>query len=132
MPGSRDYLDQAGRVDTRGARPAEPEADRAGRPAITGPADPRLAHGAASTHADLLHVQRTAGNAAVASMVAPAVQRAVTIGEITTTAAAPQDVAQTGDTADGDGGSGDQRITGSHITFDAPLVEAPGVLKADT
>jgi len=128
MPGSRDHLDQAEHADVRGPRPADPQTDRVGRPAITGRADPRLASGTAFTHADLLHVQRTAGNAAVASMVAPGVQRAVTIDEIDTTVDAPQ----TGDTADGDGGSGAQTITGSQITLNAPLVDAPGVLRAQT
>ena len=138
MPGSRDHLDQAERADVRGPRPADPQTDRVGRPAITGPADPRLAHGTASTHADLLHVQRTAGNAAVAAMVAPAVQRDVTIGEVETTVDGPQAGATAGgetaggDAAGGDTGSGAQTITGSHITLDAPVVETPGLLKAQT
>jgi hypothetical protein len=53
--------------------------------APTGPADPRLAHAGAAVPG-LFALQRSAGNAAVASMVGPdsGVQRAVEIGEIET------------------------------------------------
>ncbi len=57
--------------------------------APAGPADPRLAHVGAAVPG-LFALQRSAGNAAVASMVGsePAIQRAVEIGEMTTSASA--------------------------------------------
>jgi len=129
MAGARDHRhehdDQAQAGVTR--RAAEP--DRA--PAIAGPGDPRMAHGGAQ--AGLLHLQRTAGNAAVASMVAPAVQRAVAIDEISTDVdtAAPD---AAGDTTAGpeSGDGGPTTISGSQITLDAPLVDAPGIVRANT
>jgi hypothetical protein len=57
-------------------------------PAITTPADPRLGH--RSSAAAVVAMQRSAGNAAVASLMAgPPVQRAVTIDEMTTTLDTP-------------------------------------------
>lgn len=81
MSGARDHLDQHDDRPAAGAprRAAGPEP----APAIAGPADPRLAHGGDAGDG-LLHLQRTAGNAAVSSLLAPVVQRAIEIDEITT------------------------------------------------
>ncbi len=125
MAGARDHRDEhddnaapAG-VARRVANP-----DHA--PAIAGPRDPRLIHAGAG--AGLMQLQRTAGNAAVASMVAPAVQRAVEINEISTTPT--PDTA--GDTTGGVEDGGPTEINGSSIALNAPMVTAPGVLQVDT
>jgi hypothetical protein len=119
-------------------------------PALTTSADPRLAgHGAPA--AGLLALQRSAGNAAVASLVGPpsTVQRAVTIDEMEVTAA-PQPTAQQEGAAygnaqttqqDGSAGGTNQPVTsdggtttihGAHLSIEAPMTEAHGVLRADT
>jgi hypothetical protein len=111
--------------------------------AITAGADPRLAH-AGSSLPGLLALQRTAGNSAVASLVgaAPAVQRTVTIGEVTGQVETP------GEAGGGEPGTdqaaaqathgavmvigGATEINGSPIRLNAPMVEAQGVLRAET
>jgi hypothetical protein len=107
-------------------------------PALTGPADPRLAHSGASA-SGLMNLQRSAGNAAVMSLIAerPPVQRAVRIEEMEVSAAAPQPTAQQEEAAYGtaapvtsDGGT--TTIHGSHVSIEAPMTEAHGVLRADT
>jgi len=110
-------------------------ADPGHAPAIAGPGDPRLVHGGAG--AGLMQLQQTAGNAAVASMVAPAVQRAVEIEELSTSVDAGDGAspdAGAGATSAGpvssDGGS--TTISGSAIHLDAPMVHAPGVVRVGT
>jgi hypothetical protein len=137
MPGARDHLDQSARDLTRSARPAA-SPQRSERPAITAAADPRLADGGSSTRADLMHVQRTAGNAAVASLIAPAVQRVVNLDEMSTEVSAPPEAGAVdpatdagGEAADA-GGAADHTITAGHIGLNAPMVEAPGIIRAQT
>ena len=134
MAGARDHLDQQGDRSPTGVTRRGP--DHAPAPAIAGPGDPRLAHGGAE--AGLLHLQRTAGNAAVASMVAPAVQRAVEIDEITTEADAGAPDSGAPDTG-GDASTGPvssdgdaTTISGGQIHLAAPMVDAPGVLRVGT
>jgi hypothetical protein len=136
MPGARDHLDQPARDLTR-TRPPGIAPDRDVRPAITAAADPRLAGASAGTHADLMHVQRTAGNAAVASLVAPSVQRAITIDEVASEVQAPaQADAGSPDAASPGGGAAtaeaDHTINAAHIGLNAPIVEAPGIVRAQT
>lgn len=132
MSGARDHLDQHDDRSPAGIGRRAPEHDQA--PAISGAGDPRLAHGGAE--AGLMHLQRTAGNAAVASMVAPAVQRAVEIDELSTDIDAGDAAPDTagGDTSAGpvtsDGGS--TTISGGAIHLDAPIVDAPGVVRVGT
>lgn len=127
-------------------RPAGAGADRdsSGSIPVTRSADPRLASTGAAAPG-LLALQRTAGNAAVASLVGgtPVVQRAVQIDELTTrvdtgdaTAAAGQAGGQAGA---GPAGSGPvtsdgatTTITGGQVTIDAPMTQANGVLRATT
>jgi hypothetical protein len=141
MPGARDHLDQTASEPAR-SRKLDAAPDRDVRPTITGAADPRLAVGGSGSHADLMHVQRTAGNAAVASLVAPSVQRVVTLDEMTSEvdAAAPPSgggspegaaSADAGAAADA-GGEADHTITAAHIGLNAPIVEASGILRAQT
>lgn len=130
MAGARDHRHE--QDDTAGpAGIARRGVDPDHAPAIAGPADPRLTHGGAE--AGLMRLQRTAGNAAVASMVAPAVQRAVSIDEITSEVdtAEPESGgdATTGPEAT-DGGP--TTINGSQINLDAPIVTAPGIVRAST
>jgi hypothetical protein len=117
------------------------ELDNGHAPALTTAADPRLAgHGAPA--AGLLALQRSAGNAAVASLVGTAVpvQRAVTIDEMEVTAE-PAPTAQEDGTGAGAGAGADQPVTsdggtttihGAHVSIDAAMTEAHGVLRADT
>ena len=138
MPGARDHLDQSARDLTRSTRP-DLSLEPGERPAITTAADPRLADGSSSTHADLLRVQRTAGNAALASLVAPAVQRVVNLDEMSTEVGAapeagagePAAAGASGPAAD-TGGEADHTITAGHIGLNAPMVEAPGIIRAQT
>jgi hypothetical protein len=131
MPGVRHHLDQQGREPGPAGRPSVAP-DRTDGPAITAAADPRLAHGTSGAAAGLMHVQRTAGNAAVSSLVGPTVQRGISIDEVDTQATAPT----TGDSAETAGGdaeaAGDHTITAAHIGLNAPMVEAPGVIRAQT
>ena len=133
MAGARDHLDPY--ADQATAAVPRRASDRAHGPAIAGPADPRLAHGDAAP--GLLALQRTAGNAAVSSLVAPVVQREVRIDEMESTVSGPA----TGPAAPGAAGgasdgaaaaTGPTTITGSQITLDAPITESPGVIRADT
>jgi hypothetical protein len=134
MPGTREPLDHSLAPGARAA-PSRP-ADAATGPAIARPGDPRLAHGGGAT-SDLMHLQRTVGNAAVSSLVAPAVQRAVEIDEMSSDIssvagagsgpAAP--AAAPGGPVTSDGGT--TTISGPSITLDAAMTRANGVLHAD-
>jgi hypothetical protein len=107
---------------------------------IVGAADPRLAHG--SSAPGLMALQRSAGNAAVAGLVAPrSVQRAVQIDELTSrvdVADGPAGVgAATGAAANAaaspvssDGAT--TTITGSTISLDAAMTQTDGIIRADT
>jgi hypothetical protein len=128
MAAARDHLDP-GREPASTAAPHRP--DLPGHaPAIAGHHDPRLAHGGAAP--GLLQLQRTAGNAAVSSLVAPAVQREVQIDEMTSEVggAGAGPTTPTGDAGPGD--AGERTITGSVIRLAAPITHADGVLEADT
>ncbi len=140
-------MPDAGRpVRTAGSDVAPAPADGRG-PAtapIVGRGDPRL--GSAAAAPGLLALQRSAGNAAVASLVArPVVQRApvqidemtthVGVAEATGAAAAAAGPAQSG----GAGASGavtsdgsNTTIGGDHITLAAPMTETEGVIRAST
>jgi hypothetical protein len=142
MPGARDLVERDPRDPAR-TRRAEPAAGDLAGPTITNAGDPRLARVAAGPHADLLRVQRAAGNAAVASLLAPAVQRAVTVDEVDASASpagdagpAPATDAQGGGSgppaADSGGAEADHTITAGHIGLNAPIVEASGVIRAQT
>jgi hypothetical protein len=113
----------------------------ASRPALVAGSDPRLAH-ASGAPATLMHLQRTAGNAAVAALVGgePPVQRepgeddvtskpAAGTG-VTTPVATPAATAGAAGAVTSDGAN--TTITGAHITLDAAMTEASGVLRADT
>jgi hypothetical protein len=138
MPGARDHLDQSAREPARSSRP-DLSPERSERPAITAADDPRLADGSSSAHADLLRVQRTAGNAALASLVAPAVQRVVGLDDMSTevdaapaaAAGEPAAAGSSGPAAE-TGGEADHTITAGHIGLNAPVVEAPGIIRAQT
>ncbi len=136
MTGVRDHLDH--QDDHAVAGNPRRAGERSPGPAIAGPADPRLGHaGGAAT--GLLHLQRTAGNAAVSSLVAPTVQRAVEIGEMTTSVGVA-DVAppaQVASAAGGPGGpvtsdGGTTTITGSTINLEAAMTQTDGVIRAGT
>lgn len=143
-------------IASRVRPPAPADGPGAAGAAPTHAGDSRLAHGRAAA-GGLMALQRAAGNAAVAALVGdrPAVQRAVTIEEISsgadggggtaTTAqagAAPVGTAGTASTAQagptGASGSpvtsdgGTTTITGGHITLAAPITESAGVIRADT
>lgn len=103
-------------------------------PAVTGNADPRLSH-AGTSASGLMALQRSAGNAAVASLVGqrPTAQRDVVIEEVetgidTAPGAAP--------TADGDNpvssSGGVTTISGSQINLDAAMTNSAGIIRADT
>jgi hypothetical protein len=92
-------------------------------------------------------LQRTAGNAAVASLVGrPAVQRAVEIDELSTSVTVDDTAAaQAGATGAGAAGAtpagaggpvtsdgASTTISGAQITLDAAMTQANGVLRADT
>ena len=134
MAGARDHLDPY--ADQATATGPHRASARGHGPAIAGPADPRLAHGDAAP--GLLELQRTAGNAAVSSLVAPVVQREVRIDEMESTvsgpaAAGPAAPGAAGGASDGAAAAtGPTTITGSQITLDAPITESPGVIRADT
>lgn len=152
MSGSlRHHGDQDREALPERHRQAGPDADRdaPGAIPVTRSADPRLASAGSATPG-LLALQRSAGNAAVASLVGgvPAVQRAVQIDEITTqvdagdTNAAGQSAAAAGATA----GAGQSpaspgpvtsdgattTITGAQVNIEAPMTQANGVLRATT
>jgi hypothetical protein len=132
MPRTREHLDHR---DGLGAHPARSRpAEHVATPAIAGPEDPRLTHAAAAP-ADLLHLQRTVGNAAVSSLVAPAVQRVVEIDEMSSDVFSAPDggVGPAAPAAAGPVSSdgGNTTISGSAITLDAAMTRANGVLHAD-
>jgi hypothetical protein len=140
MSGARDHLGRPEEVRTA-VRPRQGE-DHAPAPAtaplMAGGLERRLAQ--AGPGSGLLGLQRTAGNAAVASLVALPVQRAVTIDEIETDVdAADQGARAAAPDATGDGGSGavtstggTTTITGSAITLAAPITQTDGVIRANT
>jgi hypothetical protein len=83
-----------------------------------------------------MHLQRTAGNAAVSALVAPAVQREVTIDEISTdVATVPEPAGDAG--AAGPGGpvtsdGGTTTITGGTINLEAGVTQTSGIIRAGT
>jgi hypothetical protein len=83
---------------------------------------------------DLLHLQRSAGNAAVSALVAPPVQREVSIDEVETTVdSAPPGEAGTGPGAgavQSDGGT--TTITGGVINLEAAVTQTDGIIRAGT
>jgi hypothetical protein len=103
-------------------------------------ADPRLSS-AGSAAPGLMALQRSAGNAAVTSLVArPAVQRApVEIDELSTStgvsdvpppAQAPGATGAGGSAVTSDGAN--TTITGAHISLAAPMTESDGIIRAST
>ncbi len=125
-------------ADTHAAAPA---ADHAAMP-ILGRPDPRLAS-PGSAAAGLMALQRTAGNAAVASLLAPRVnvQRDVQIDEMTSRVdvsdAAAGAAGAVGATAGGPGGpvtsdGSNTTINGSLINLAAPMTQTGGVIRAGT
>jgi hypothetical protein len=137
MTGARDRLegheDRQEQAGTR--RVAAPDHG----PAIVGPADPRLAH-AGGAEAGLLHLQRTAGNAAVSALVAPSVQRVVALDEVSADVTAAPEAGTPGGAASAgeapvnpvtsDGAS--TTITGATITLDAAMTQTGGIIRAGT
>jgi hypothetical protein len=123
-----------------------PAPDLADHPVAATPVtavDPRLTHAGGGLDT-LLHLQRSAGNAAVASLVAgaPGVQReagdddasAVT-GTTAPTGGATTPAGSSAGTGPGGPVTSDganTTITGAHISLDAAMTEASGVLRADT
>ena len=116
-------------------------ADHAASP-ILGRPDPRLAS-PGSAAAGLMALQRTAGNAAVASLLAPraTVQRDVQIDEMTSRVdvsdAAAGAAGAAGATAGGPGGpvtsdGANTTITGAMINLDTPMTQTGGVIRAGT
>ena len=149
MSGAMRRDEAGGRPATTAHNPAPrasaPETQGAG-PAHEHAADPRFSH-LGGTVPGLLGLQRSAGNAAVASMVAPdaSVQRAVTIDEIDVSTPAPgEDTGDTDGTGAGAGGAvtsdggtttitgGVINIEGGQVNLDAGMTRASGVLQADT
>ncbi|HEY6568643.1 MAG TPA: hypothetical protein VIZ22_00040 [Candidatus Limnocylindrales bacterium] len=140
MSASHAHASQVDRdLDLDGRSPGAPRPDDAGRsPAsIAGTADPRFAGGVSAP--GLMALQRSAGNAAVASLVAPrSVQRAVEIGEVTTSVDAvdspPETAGAGGAGASGavtsDGGT--TTITGAVINLDSAMTQTSGVIRAGT
>ena len=98
------HASQADRdLDLDGRPPGAPRPDESGRSAapIIGGANPRFAGGVSAP--GLMALQRSAGNAAVASLVAPrSVQRVVGIDEVTTSVDAADSPPETA----GAGGAG--------------------------
>ena len=142
MSGARDHLDPS---DDRSPAPGLHRAPETGHAAaIAGDADPRLTHGGAG--AGLLHLQRTAGNAAVRSLVAPAVQREVTIDEVGIDmtnpydeAPAPGPAAEAPTAPAGAAGAGPvtsdgatTTISGGTINLEAGLTQTAGIIRAGT
>jgi len=124
-------LDAARRPETRA-----PVHGRGVAPAVATGVDPRLAgHGVPA--AGLLALQRSAGNAAVASLVgeqAP-VQRSVVIDEVDVTAGpapTPDEAEAAGADQPVTSDGGTTTIHGSAVSIEAAMTEAHGVLRADT
>jgi hypothetical protein len=84
--------------------------------------------------AEVLRLQRTAGNAAVAGLLQPTVQRAVEIDELETTADTAGPAAPAGSTGvegiTSEGGV--VTIDAAAVNINAPIVRASGVLQTDT
>jgi len=124
MAGAHEHLEQP-EPRHRPRAAAQDAGPAAGRAA--GPADPRLV-------VDLLHLQRSAGNAAVSALVAPPVQREVSIDEVETTVdSAPPGEAGTGPGAgavQSDGGT--TTITGGVINLEAAVTQTDGIIRAGT
>lgn len=147
MSGSNHRLgqldEQAGLVDRRRPTVRSHDTNTEQAPALAGHADPRLANAGASA-TSLMALQRTAGNAAVASLVGslPSVQRDVSIGEVATdvaaapeaapTAAAPGAAPAAGTGSPVSSSGGITTISGSQINLDAALTSTPGIIRADT
>jgi hypothetical protein len=110
--------------------------DRAPDRAVARPGDPRLAHG--NPAAGLMHLQRAAGNTAVSTLVAPAVQRVVGIDEVTAEVEpATEPGADAGPATEPESGpvtssGGATTVSGSTIRLDAPLTSTDGVIRAST
>ncbi len=126
--------DHAELPDTRlqpARRQSGPETGRSADPANT----PRLAGRVSGM--GLLALQRSAGNAAVASLVAPVVQRDVEIGEVgidvSPPTTAPEPAGPAGDSSGAVTSSGGATsINGAVISLNAPMTESSGVIRADT
>lgn len=123
-------------LDARSAAAPRPgDAAHAHAPIIGG-ANPRLAGGVSAP--GLLALQRSAGNAAVASLVAPRyLQRDVEIGEVESTVdvadsapAAPGTGAGAGGAVTSDGAT--TTITGGVINLDSGMTQTGGVIRAGT
>ncbi|MEI7742381.1 MAG: hypothetical protein WCK58_01385 [Chloroflexota bacterium] len=146
MSGDRthaDHLDDPGRPELRAHATPEAQVARKGPAVVSRLAagDPAGAGAAGSAASGLLALQRTAGNAAVTSILAPAVQRSVTIDEIETSAEAPTGGDPENTNRPEGGGDpentnrdagGPVTITGTSITLESPMVNASGVLRAST
>ncbi len=113
-------------------------------PSVAHVADPRLGH-AGGAVSGLLALQRSAGNAAVSSMVSgePSVQRDVVIDEVDVSpttpadAEAPAGAGGAGGAVTSDGGNttitgGTVTIEGGQVNINAAMTQASGVLQADT
>ena len=115
------------------ARTRGPGPDAA--PAVTTMADPRLA-GRAAPAAGLLALQRSAGNAAVTSLVGdrPPVQRAVEIDELTTrVGTAPGGGPEASEAVNPVTSSGGTTtISGAQINLDSAMTSTAGVIRAGT
>lgn len=128
MNATLDHLHQTGDATARGSGVRIPAPTEA--PALVRATDPRLGHPANAAPA-LLALQRTAGNAAVASLVAGRplpVQRDVSIDEIETTVGPTPGAGGGPVTSDG----ASTTVSGSTITLAAPVTTADGVLRAQT
>ena len=130
MAGAHEHLEQP-EPRHRPRAAAQDAGPAAGRAA--GPAERRLVH-APVPGVDLLHLQRSAGNAAVSALVAPPVQREVSIDEVETTVdSAPPGEAGTGPGAgavQSDGGT--TTITGGVINLEAAVTQTDGIIRAGT
>ena len=122
-------------TDPAAPSPAHRAPTSATTPALTTSADPRLA-GRGTSAAGILALQRSAGNAAVTSLVGGAapVQRTVTIDDFEGLPTPPAQDGGAGAGSDAvvtsDGGT--TTIRGAHVTIDAPMTETAGVFRADT
>lgn len=125
-------------LDPGGRSPGAPRSgDASHAPApIIGGANPRFAGGVSAP--GLLALQRSAGNAAVASLVAPrSVQRDVEIGEVEVTADAAESAPAAPGTGAGAGGAvtsdgATTTITGGLINLDTAITQTSGVIRAGT
>jgi hypothetical protein len=132
-----------------GAGVRSPEA-----PAVVRGADPRLAHGPSAT-VQLLALQRSAGNTAVASLLgAPTIQRDAPIDEGAVSGSASGTAGSVASAVTGTAGAGASpagpsgpsgtaggpvtsaggvtTITGPIVRLEAAMTQSPGVIQADT